>query len=155
MRTMFEKFEKKELKRIQPQLLELRKQMIEISGMKNNVEAIIKLFQVIAPIQDAGGFTESINKLNGSKKYCPQLEALLLLQIFFKNIEDFRSEADLLVSRVLSRVQTAKKLTREEILSREFSSEDTLESWIVINRLGSFVKSHVYRILKQISVVLF
>lgn len=54
---------KKVMEKIQPQLKSLEEEMQKIQTMDNKVEAIVRLFQVISPIQDAGGFRQEILEL--------------------------------------------------------------------------------------------
>ena len=145
-------FEKREIKRIQPQLLELRKQMIEIIGMDNKVEAIIRLFQVISTLQDAGGFTKSINKLDGKTKYFCQLEALILLQGHIINAGRY--------CKMNLATEVGEKVTADNVIlgGNGFWKTATFclarqddEDWNSVScQAEEFVKSHVHDIIKQI-----
>lgn len=150
-------FERKALKEIQPQLQELEKEMTKISGMTNKVEAIIKLFQVISTFQDAGGFRKLVDKLNGNKKYFPQLEAAMILQDHIKNAGR--------CPYGMNRTHEGEEVTAENVFLGDIAGlwTKTASFWLARERDGAwgciscqaekFVKSHVDGILKQIVVL--
>ena len=148
-------FEKREIKRIQPQLLELKEQMMEIIGMDNKVEAIIRLFQVISTLQDAGGFTKSINKLDGKTKYFCQLKALIILQGHIINAGRYSG---------MNLAEVGEKVTADNVLfnvdglwSRTAAfclARQDDDCWKSVScQAENFVKSHAYDIIKQIDVL--
>jgi hypothetical protein len=77
---------KKILSRINLQVLALYARMKAVEEMPNKVDAIVELFKVISPIQDAGGFGETLAKLKklNRRKDKDVIIALEALQIYFK-----------------------------------------------------------------------
>lgn len=169
---------KKTIEKIQPQLKALEAEIKVIEAMDNKVEAIVKLFQVISPIQDAGGFSQEIfdlKKHNCNGKLNSQIEALGVLQVHFHNAG--RSEYG------INRTAKGEEVTAEKVylgnvfglwtktaaywLSEKSKLEKTFRpdvsrdpenpasNWYLINnyQCGSFVKSHTDGILKQIKVL--
>ncbi|MCX6795488.1 MAG: hypothetical protein NT165_02040 [Candidatus Falkowbacteria bacterium] len=155
----------------------LRKEVEKIQAMPNKIEAIVKLFQVISPIQDAGGFSNLINKLQ-KKNYGqldPKIDALSILQSHIHNAG--RSEYGLNRTKKGETVTSEKVylgnvfgiwtktaaywLSREEELKQVFRDDLTknpnqpVTTWYCINdyQAGAFVKSHVEGILEQISII--
>jgi hypothetical protein len=165
------------LKKIENDLSNLKKEMEEISKMENKVKAIIRLFQVISPLQDNGGFSQTIFKLQG-KNY-GQLDqiisALEVLQKHFKNAGRDRFG--------INRTQTGEEVTAAKVFlgdvfgiwtkpatfwlenQKRFETEDSgvspkpesgreyISVWYCINdyQAGGFVQSHTKGILEQIS----
>lgn len=150
-------FEKKALKEIQPQLQELEKEMTMIAAMSNKVEAIIKLFQVISALQDASGFKKTVDKLNGSKKYFPQLEAVMILQTHIEKAGR--------CPYGMNRTHKGEEVTADNVFLGDIDGlwTKTASFWLARERdgawgciscqAGNFVKSHVDGILKQIVVL--
>ena len=169
---------KKTIERIQPQLKALEAEMKVIEAMDNKVEAIVKLFQVISPIQDAGGFSQEIfnlKKHNRSGKFNSQIEALGVLQAHFHKAG--RSEYG------MNRTAKGEEVTTEKVflgnvfglwtktaaywlgekskLEKTFrpdvskDPENPASNWYLINdyQCGGFVKSHTDGILEQIKVL--
>ena len=66
---------KKDIQAIMPTLVSLEKEIIEIQKMPNKVEAIVRLFQVISPVQDSGGFSQTIFQI--AEKNYGQLDEVL------------------------------------------------------------------------------
>lgn len=167
-----------DVNKILPNLQELKKQLIEIQQMPNKVEAIVKLFQVISPLQDAGGFKQTIFTLQ--EKNYGQLDqiisALETLQIHF--IKAGRCEFGMNRTQKGEEVTAAKvylgdvfgiwtfnaaywlqneeklKKDKREDLTKE-GAEKPVTTWYCINdyQAGTFVKSHVEGILNQISIL--
>lgn len=168
-------FEKKALKEIQPQLQELEKEMIKISDKTNKVEAIIRLFQIISPLQDAGGFSKLVGKLSGKKKYSSQLEAAVILQKHIENagrnlygMNRTHEGEEVTASNVfLGNVFGLWTKTADYWLRNKSKLEQTfrpdvsknperpVSEWYLINdyRCGDFVKNHTNGILKQIAIL--
>lgn len=169
---------KKTIEKIQPQLKELEAEIKAIEAMDNKVEAIVKLFQVISPIQDAGGFSQEIfdlKKHNRSGKLNSQIEALGVLQAHFYNAgrseyginrtakgEEVTNEKVFLGNVFGIWTKTAdywlnEKLKLEKTFRPDVSKdpENPVSEWYLINdyQCGSFVKSHTDGILKQIKVL--
>lgn len=169
---------KKTIEKIQPQLQSLEEEIKAIEAMENKVEAIVRLFQVISPIQDAGGFSQEIfdlKKHNRDGKFNGQIEALGILQKHFRNAG--RSEYG------MNRTVKGEEVTNEKVflgnvfgvwtktaaywLSEKSKLEKTfrpdvskypespVSEWCLINdyQCDSFVKSHTEGILKQIKVL--
>lgn len=167
------------LKKIENDLNLLQEEMQEISKMDNKVEAIVRLFKVISPIQDRDGFSQTICKLQ--EKNYGQLDqiisALEVLQKHFKNAG--RSEFGINRTTAGEEV-TAAKVFLGEVFGiwtkpasfwlenqKKFEAEDsgvtpkaesgcdTISIWYCINdyQAGNFVKSHTSGILEQISIL--
>lgn len=169
---------KKTIEKIKPQLQNLETEIEKIEAMDNKVEAITKLFQVISPIQDAGGFSQEIFELqkhNRNKKLDVQIEALRILQTHFHRAG--RSEYG------INRTTKGEEVTTEKVflgnvfglwtktaaywLSKKPELEQTFRydvskdperpasNWYLINnyQCGTFVKSHTEGILEQIKIL--
>lgn len=168
-----------DLKKIENDLSFLEKEMEEINKMENKVEAIVRLFKVISPIQDKGGFSQTITKLQ--EKNYGQLDELIsafgVLQTHFKNAG--RDEYG------INRTKEGEEVTLEKVFlgnvfgiwtksasywlsnQKQFEIEDSgvtpkaesgkeyISTWYCINdyQAGNFVKSHTTGILEQISVI--
>lgn len=73
---------------IQPKIQNLEEEIKKIDAMENKIEAIVRLFQVISPIQDTGGFSQEIfdlKKHNRNFKFNAKVKALEALQKHFYN----------------------------------------------------------------------
>lgn len=168
---------KNDLKKIENDLNSLQKEMLEISKMDNKVEAIIRLFKVISPIQDKGGFSQTIFTLQ--KKNYGQLDqtisALEVLQKHFKNAG--REPYGLNRTKQYEEVTSAKvflgdvfgiwtkpasywlenqeKCKNEKHYDASKDPNNPVSVWYLINdyQAGSFVKSHTEGILEQISIL--
>lgn len=168
-----------DLKKIENDLNFLQKEMEEISKMDNKVEAIIRLFKVISPFQDKGGFSQTISKLQ--EKNYGQLDqiisALGVLQLHFKNAG--RDEYGINRTKAGEEVTSAKVFLGDVFgiwtksasywleNQKRFETEDSeatpkagcgreyISVWYCINdyQAGSFVKSHTEGILEQISIL--
>jgi hypothetical protein len=166
------------INKIEPQLDELKKEIEKIDAMSNKVEAIVRLFQVISPIQDAGGFSQEIFQLqkhNKNGKLNGQIEALGVLQAHFRNAG--RSEYGINRTKEGEEVTTEKVylgnifglwtktaaywLENKSELEKSFRPdaskypENPISNWYLINdhQCGGFVKSHTEGILEQIKVL--
>lgn len=72
------------LLKIQPELLKLEKDMVEVLKKDNKVEALVELFKVIAPLHDQNPFAPTLLKLQKKgKKYAKEIAVLENLQKFF------------------------------------------------------------------------
>jgi len=165
-----------QLQKIQPELSNLEKSLTEIQGTSNKVEAIVKLFQIISPIQDAGGFSALISKLQkkNRKKFATKLQALEILQKHFENAG--RCESGFNRTKTGEEVTSSKVylgdvygiwtkpasywLNHQQELEQDFREdlskdpEKPVSTWYCINgQAGTFVRSHAEGILKQISVL--
>lgn len=169
---------KKVIESIQPRIHNLEKEMKKIDAMENKVEAIVQLFQVISPIQDAGGFSQEIFKLkkhNRNGKLNDQIKALGVLQAHFRNAgrsefginrtaqgEEVTTEKVFLgnvfglwtktAAYWLSERTNLEKLLRPDV-SRD--QKNPVTCWWMIHdyQCGGFVKSHTEGILEQIKVL--
>lgn len=168
---------KNDLKKIEDDLNSLQKEMLEISKMDNKVEAIIRLFKVISPIQDKGGFSQTICILQ--EKNYGQLDqiisALEVLQIHFKKagrseygINRTKSGEEVTSAKVflgdvsgiwtkpasywLANQEECKKTLRGDVSE---DPENPVSTWYLINeyQAGGFVKSHTEGILEQIAIL--
>lgn len=166
------------IKDLQPKLDELEEKLEEIDAMDNKVEGIVKLFQVISPIQDAGGYRQEIEKLqkrNRKGRFDKEIEALQILQRHFHNAG--RSEYGLNRTTIGEEV-TAEKvflgnvfglftksaaywLSEKPKLEQDFRPDvskdpnNPVTSWWMINdyQCDKFIKSHVEGIFEQIAVL--
>lgn len=167
------------LKKIEKDLNFLQKEMEEISKMDNKVEAIIRLFRVISPFQDKGGFSQAISKLQ-EKNYGQLDQIISTLEILQKHFKNAGREPC-----GLNRTKQGEEITSAKIFlgdvfgvwtkpasfwlenQKRFETEDSgvtpkagsgreyISVWYCINdyQAGSFVKSHTEGILEQISVL--
>lgn len=163
---------------IYKQVMGLTREMETIQQMPNKIEAIVRLFQVISPIQDAGGFNTTLQQIR-SKNYGQVspivIEALEALQKHFKNagrcefginrtkIGQPVTADDVWLGGVfglwtktaaywLSREEELKKEERLDI-SKDPSAPAT--NWYCIHdyQAGGFVKSHTTGILENLKVL--
>lgn len=167
----------RDIKKIRKDLSSLEKEMNEISGWSNQVKAIVRLFQVISPIQDKGGFAELITNLK-RKNYGQMdgvISALEILQIHFRKAgrEEFgmnrtKKGEEVTAGKVyLGDVFGIWTFSAEHFLSkqkdlehqfREDISKDPknpVSMWWIINnyQAEAFVKSHTKGILEQIEIL--
>jgi len=167
-----------DINKIEEKLSDLKQQMQEIANMPNKVQAIVKLFQVISPIQDAGGFKQTIFSLQ-EKNYGQLnsiISALEVLQRHFGNAG--RSAYGMNRTKVGEEVTAAKvflgnvfgiwTFTAEYFLqeedrmkteTREDISKDPAKpvtNWYCINdyQCAGFVGSHVEGILEQVNILM-
>ena len=163
---------------IQSKLQDLEKEMKKIDAMENKVEAIVRLFQVISPIEDAGGFSEELyllKKHNRKGNLDCRIRALETLNLHFDQAG--RSDYGLNRTKVGEEVTTnnvfpgnvygiwtkpasywlAKKTELEKSLRPDWSKDkkNPISDWYLINKCqcGSFVESHTKGILKQIQLL--
>ncbi len=169
----------KTLSLILPTLNELESGMKSIQNMPNKVLAIIKLFQIISPIQDAGGFKKTI-KILQRKNYGQlntKLAALKSLEKHFRNAG--RKEAGFNCTKPGEEVNASnvilgdvfgiwshpasfwlenqKRFEVEDsgVAPKPESGRDYIPVWYCINdyQCGGFVKSHTEGILSQIKIL--
>jgi hypothetical protein len=168
---------KKDYKLIVGQLENLKKEMEEIQEMPNKVEAIIRLFQVISPLQDAGGFSQTAAKLH-EKNYGQIDMAIAALNSLQKHFSNAGRGA-------MNRTEPGEEVTAAKVFlgdvfgiwthpasfwlqnQARFENENSgltpkqdcgreyIPVWYVINdhQAGGFVRSHVEGILKQIGIL--
>ena len=163
---------------IYKQVTGLIREMEIIQQMPNKIEAIVRLFQVISPIQDAGGFKTTLQQIR-SKNYGQVspivIEALETLQKHFENagrcqfginrtkIGQPVTADDVWLGNVfglwtkmatywMSREAELKKEERQDI-SRDLNNPAT--NWWCIHdyQAGVFVKSHTTGILENLRVL--
>ncbi|MFA4942461.1 MAG: hypothetical protein WC564_02380 [Patescibacteria group bacterium] len=169
---------KKTIEKIQPQLQSLEVEINKIEAMENKVEAIVKLFQVISPIQDTGGFSQEIFELkshNSDGKLTAKIEALEVLQKHFHNAgrskyginrtdkgEEVTNEKVFLGNVFGLWTKTAAYwLSEKTNLEKSFrpdvskDQKNPVTCWWMIHdyQCGNFIKSHTDGILKQIKVL--
>jgi hypothetical protein len=167
---------KKDLVAIQETLSSLERDMREISEMENKVEAIIRLFQVISPLQDKSGFSTTISALE-DKNYGQlgtELEALQALQRHISNAG--RDEGGMNRTKLGEPVTPEKvflggiqdiwtfpashwladqKKCEGEIIALTVDADRPVTTWTIIHdhQAGGFVESHTNGILEQIEVL--
>lgn len=170
---------KSELQKIDNSLNFLQKEMVEISEMENKVEAMVRLFKVISPIEDNGGFSQTIQKLQKkdyrmSKKLDQRISALKTLNSYFINTrnvygfnrtkpgEEISAEKVFLgdifgiwtlnASYWLKNQEECKKTFRPDVSK---NPEKPVSTWYLINdyQAGPFVKEKTEGILKQIVIL--
>ena len=169
--------ERKIIKSIRPRIddLEAKIKAVKVKNEKReSVEALIELFKVISPIQDAGGFNKEIEYLEKYGKNQKVLVALVALRTHFHKAgrdrygmnrtevdEEVTSEKIFLgnIFGLWTRRASyflAEKKELEASFCFEASTQDKPVSyWEIINdyQCGKFVKSHTDGILKQIAVL--
>ena len=168
-----------DMKKIENDLNFLKKEMLEISKMNNKVEAIIRLFKVISPIQDKGGFSQTIFTLQ-EKNYGQLDQTISALEVLQKHFKNAGREP-----YGLNRTKKGEEVTSAKVFlgdvfgiwtksasfwlenQKRFETEDSgatpkdgcgreyISVWYCINdyQAGSFVKSHAEGILEQISIL--
>lgn len=168
----------KDIRAIAPKLNDLEKEIKEIQAMPNQVEAIVRLFQVISPIQDGGGFSQTISQL--AEKNYGQLDiALAAITSLQKHISNAgRAEYGMNRTRAGEEVTAAKvylgnvfgiwTFTASEFLSKKEEldlqpvngswnkkHEREASVWECINdyQAGNFVRSHVNGMLEKIGIL--
>lgn len=157
----------------------LIKEMERIKKMPNKVEAIIELFKVISPLQDAGGFSQTIFKLQ-EKNYGQLDETITALESLQKHIVNAgRSEYG------MNRTKPGEAVTAANVYlgdvfgiwtkpatywlenQQRFENDDSgvspkpesgrkfISTWYCINdyQAGEFVQSHVNGIIEQIDLL--
>lgn len=170
---------KKDILAITDQLSTLKSEMERIQLIPNKVEAIIELFRVISPLQDKGGFSQTIFKLQ-EKNYgqiSTAIDALETLQKHFQNA----GRCDYGMNRTKKdEAITAANVWLGDVFGiwtksadfwlknqKRFESEDSgvtpsttcksdyVSVWYCINdyQAGSFVRSHIVGILTQIGIL--
>jgi hypothetical protein len=170
---------KHDISAISSQLIMLKSQMERITLMPNKVEAIIELFRIISPLQDKGGFSQTIFKLQ-EKNYGQINEAIEALEVLQKHFANAgRNEYGLNRTKQGQDVHAANVFLGDVFgiwtkpasywleNQRQFETEDSgaipsatckteyVSVWYCINdyQAGSFVKSHVTGILEQIGIL--
>lgn len=76
---------KKDYRAVIVQLETLKTDLERIQKMPNKVEAIVELFKVISPLQDAGGFSQTLSKMM-EKNYGQLDQAVGALEVIQKHI---------------------------------------------------------------------
>ncbi|TSD03155.1 MAG: hypothetical protein Athens071416_216 [Parcubacteria group bacterium Athens0714_16] len=177
LKSLF-KSPKKDLKKILPTLEELQKQMLSIEAMDNKVEAIVRLFQVISPVQDSGGFSQTLSVLQ-AKNYGQLTETIGALEILQKHINNAGrspygmnqtkkgqevTAADVFLGDVFGiwTKPASYWLSKQDELKKEFrvdiskDPKNPVTTWYCLNdyQAGIFVKSHTDGILEKITILL-
>ena len=167
----------KDIAAINDQLSMLKSEMERIKTMPNKVEAIIELFRVISPLQDTGGFSQTVSKLQ-EKNYGQidtAIAALESLQKHFKNAgrneyginRTKKGEAITAANVWLGDVfgiwtkSAAFWLENQKRFENDFRHDlakdpnRPVTTWYCINdyKAGAFVESHVNGILNQIGIL--
>ncbi len=155
---------------IQTNLQLLKEQLELVDATENKVEALVRLFQVISPLQDAGGFAQvitNLKKYDRKGKYAEQLKALEILQKHFENAgrceyginrtvkgEEVTADKVMIGSvRGLNTFSASYWLERKERLMTDWHP-DYKNSWEAINGYcRNIVVQHVQGINQQIAVL--
>jgi hypothetical protein len=163
---------------IYKQVMGLTREMETIQQMPNKIEAIVRLFQVISPIQDAGGFKATLKQIQ-SKNYGQVspivIEALETLQKHFENAGRCQfginrtkvgqpvTADDVWLGNVFGLwTKTAaywlgreEELKKEERLDISKDPNNPATNWYCIHdyQAGGFVKSHTTGILDNLKVL--
>ena len=170
--------ERKIIKSIRPRIDELEAKIEAVKAKnekKESVEAIIELFKIISPIQDAGGFNKEIEYLEEHGKNKEVLVALVSLRAhFYKAGRDLyginRTEVDeevtsekiflgnifgLWTRRASYFLAEKKELKRSFRPDISVDQKNPVSDWDLINdfQCAPFVKSHTEGILKQIAIL--
>ncbi len=169
---------KKDIKTILPTLENLKKELEEIQKMQNKVQAIIRLFQTISPLQDAGGVSQTCSKLQ-EKNYGQLDKAIHALEVLQKHLHNAGRNKYGMNRTIQKEEVTAAKVFLGDVFgiwtypasywleNQEKCDNQPVESallknsdrnasvWQCINdyQAGSFVKSHVEGILNQIGIL--
>jgi len=161
---------------LEPKLQELEKSMKTIQAMDNNVEAIIRLFQVIAPIHDARGFSPEVFELakkNRRDKFDKEIKALQILDKHFINAgrsggmnrtkkgEEVNAHKvylgnvyGLFTKTAAYWLQNQEELKNDLRLEISKDPKNPASNWYLISeQSGNFVKSHTNGILEQIKIL--
>ncbi len=169
---------KKVFKKIQPRIQNLEAEIRTIGAMENKVEAIVRLFQIISPLEDEGGFNKEIGALkkrNWRGRFNTQIQALEVLQRHITNAgrdlygfnRTKRGQEVAAHNVFLGGVfglwdrSAAYWLAERSKLERTFrldiskNPERPVSEWSLINdhMCEPFVRSHTEGILKQIEVL--
>lgn len=169
---------KKVFKKIQPRIQNLEAEIRTIGAMENKVEAIVRLFQIISPLEDEGGFNKEIGALkkrNWRGRFDTQIQALEVLQKHINNAGRDQSGfnrtikgQDVTPNNVylgdvfgLWAMSADYWLAERSKLERTFRLDISknpgkpVSNWYIINdyQCGGFVRSHTEGILQQIEVL--
>lgn len=170
---------KKDLRKVEPQLISLEKEMEEIKKMPNKVEAIVRLFQVISPIQDKNNFSYLIKKLN-KRNYGQLDEVVKAFGGILVQLEKAGRDSD-----GMNRTKKGEAVTSSNVFlgdvygiwtkpasywlqdQEKFKNEDSgvspkpgcdrefISVWYCINdyQARNFVESHTSGMLEKISII--
>lgn len=182
MKKLFKAFlnpAKNDLKIIEENLEFLKKEMEEISKMDNKIEAIVRLFETISPIQDKGGFSQVIFKLR-EKNYGQLDQIISALDTLQKHIQNAGRDIHGMNRTIAGEAVTSAKVFLGDVFGvwtksasywlenqKRFEIEDSgvmpkagsgrefISVWYCINdyQAGGFVQSHTKGILEQISII--
>lgn len=176
MTTLFlnkEKAGKRILNSIKERLITIEKSLKEIDSMQNKVEAIVKLFQVISPLQDENLFAGDLQKLQKlGKKFQPEIESISTIRTHLeragRNIygmnrtkigEQVTSDKvylgdvfGLWTNTASFFLQKREMLEKQERLDVSKDPKNPVSSWYLINdyQCGNFIKSHTSGMLAEI-----
>jgi len=168
----------KDVDAVYKQVTGLIREMETIQQIPNKIEAIVRLFQVISPIQDAGGFRTTLEQIK-SKNYGQVspivIEALETLQKHFDNagrcqfgINRTKSGQPVTADDVwlgnvfgLWTKTAAYWLSREEYLKKESRPDisrdpsDSATNWYCIHdyQAGIFVQIHTTGIMANLKIL--
>lgn len=176
MKALFlnpEKAGRKILNSIEERLISIKKSLEEIDAMENKVEGIVRLFQVISPLQDENLFAEELQKLQKlGKRFQPEIESISIMRTHFERAG--RNEYGMNRTKIGEEVTPSKVylgdvfglwtntasfwLERKAIAEKETRLDvskdpnNPVTNWYLINnyQCENFVKSHTSGMLKEI-----
>ena len=170
---------KKDLRKVEKQLLDIKEEMLGIQTMINKIQAMAELFTIISPLQDKRGFSETILKLR--KKNYGQLNLVISA---FENLQRHIQLAGR-DSCGINRTEIGEPISLQKIFlgnvygiwtkpasywlqnQEKFKNEDSgllpksgcggefVSIWYCINdcQAGDFVKIHTSGIIKNIKII--
>lgn len=167
--------QKKEMAQLKKALSSLQKDVENLENQPNKVEALIKLFQIISPLYDEGGFSALIAKLE-RVNYGQFTKTIELLNILQKHVENAGRNPYGINRTKKGEVVTAANvylgdvfgiwtksasywLEKQEELKKDLrldiskDQSNPVTTWYCINdyQAGGFLKSHTKGILQTIS----
>jgi hypothetical protein len=167
---------KRAIRRILPELNQLEIEMQKVLVLDNKIKAIVRFFQIVSPLQDAGGFIKTIRVFEKhARGHEKTLKALKDLQsqlqksgrcqygmnrtelgqevtednVFLGNVYGLWTET---AHYWLSHEQKLKDNVRDDISLR---GQYPVSDWYIINnyQCGEFVDYNAENILKQIAIL--
>lgn len=177
IRIISQRIETRTIEPIKAKLLQLEVELELIAMAENKIEAVVKLFKIISPIQDEGAFSREISKLKKIDRKGKKGSMIAALEVIQKHCKNAgRCEGGMNRTMFGEEVNAEKVylgdifgiwtksaaywLEKKEELKKNLcpdASKDPkkpLSTWYLINdyQCGSFIKSHANGILEQITI---